>query len=116
MRLDRFLTVALSVLALAAGPLQAATLRWAAQNDVISLDPHSQNHATTNGIMQHVYEGLVRYDRNFKVEPSLATSWQYVAPTQGRFNLRKNIKVHDASPFTARDVVFSYSRSTPRQG
>jgi len=116
MRINRYLTIALTAAALAAAPLQAATLRWAAQNDVISLDPHSQNHATTNGIMQHVYEGLVRYDRNFKVEPSLATSWQYVAPTQVRFNLRKNIKFHDGSPFTADDVVFSYGRIMQPQG
>jgi peptide/nickel transport system substrate-binding protein len=27
---------------------QAVQLRWAAQNDILSLDPHSQNHATTN--------------------------------------------------------------------
>jgi peptide/nickel transport system substrate-binding protein len=116
MRLDRFLTLALALAALAALPLQAATLRWAAQNDVISLDPHSQNHATTNGIMQHVYEGLVRYNKKFQVEPSLATSWQFVTPTQVRFNLRKNIKFHDGSPFTADDVVFSYGRIMQPQG
>jgi peptide/nickel transport system substrate-binding protein len=116
MRTNRFLTLALAVVALAATPAQAATLRWAAQNDVISLDPHSQNHATTNGIMQHVYEGLVRYNKKFQVEPSLATGWQYVTPTQVRFNLRKNIKFHDGSPFTADDVVFSYGRILQPQG
>ena len=60
MRFTRFLAAAAAALALAAVPAHAVTLKWAAQNDVISLDPHSQNHATTNGIMQHVYEGLVR--------------------------------------------------------
>ena len=29
-------------------PAQAQTLRWAAQNDILTMDPHSQNHATTN--------------------------------------------------------------------
>ena len=33
-------------------------LRWAAQNDVLTLDPHSQNHATTLSLLQHSYEGL----------------------------------------------------------
>ena len=84
MRFHRCLTIALAAFALLAAPVHAATLRWAAQNDVISLDPHSQNHATTNGIMQHVYEGLVRYDKKFQVEPSLATSWKFVTPTQVR--------------------------------
>ncbi len=62
MQLKRFLAAAIAAAALSAAPAHAVTLKWAAQNDVITLDPHSQNHATTNGIMQHVYEGLVRFD------------------------------------------------------
>ena len=116
MQLKRFLAAAAAAAALATVPAHAVTLKWAAQNDVITLDPHSQNHATTNGIMQHVYEGLVRYDKKFQVEPSLATSWQQVSPTQVRFNLRKNVKFHDGSPFTADDVVFSYGRIMQPQG
>ena len=46
--------------ALAVAPASATTLRWAAQNDILTLDPHSQNHATTNAIMGHAYEGLTR--------------------------------------------------------
>jgi peptide/nickel transport system substrate-binding protein len=116
MRLNRFLAAAAAVLALAAVPVHAVTLKWAAQNDVVSLDPHSQNHATTNGIMQHVYEGLVRYDKKFAVEPALATSWKEIAPNQWRFNLRKGVKFQDGSPFTADDVVFSYNRIIQPQG
>ena len=95
---------------------QAATLKWGAQNDILTLDPHSQNHATTNGIMQHTYEGLVRYTKDFGVEPCLATSWQLISPTHYRFSLRKNVKFHDGTPFTADDVVFSYHRILQPQG
>ena len=95
---------------------QAATLKWGAQNDILTLDPHSQNHATTHGILQHTYEGLVRYTKDFQVEPSLATSWQLISPTQVRFILRKGVKFHDGSPFTADDVVFSYGRIIQPQG
>ena len=116
MRFNRLLAFAFVTATLAAAPVQAVTLKWAAQNDVITLDPHSQNHATTNGIMQHVYEGLVRNDKKFQIEPSLATSWQYVTPTQLRFNLRKKVKFQDGSPFTADDVVFSYGRIMQPQG
>ena len=116
MRFTRFLSIALAAAVLAAAPAHAATLRWAAQNDVISLDPHSQNHATTNGILQHVYEGLVRYDAKFQIQPCLATSWNYVNPTQLRFNLRKNIRYQDGTPFTADDVVFSFGRIMQPQG
>jgi peptide/nickel transport system substrate-binding protein len=115
MRSIRTLLVGLAV-AVAAAPAHALQLRWAAQNDVISLDPHSQNHATTNGILQHVYEGLVRYDRKFQIEPCLATSWKEIAPNQWRFNLRKGVKFHDGSPFSADDVVFSFGRILQPQG
>src|SRR4030067_1706861 len=92
MQLKRFLAAALAAAALCAAPAHAVTLKWAAQNDVITLDPHSQNHATTNGIMQHVYEGLVRYSQKFQVEPSLATGWKEVGPNPWGFPLRQNAK------------------------
>ena len=56
---------ALAVAALAAAPAYAVTLKWAAQNDILTLDPHSQNHATTNSILQHTYEGLTRYTKDY---------------------------------------------------
>ncbi len=106
----------LIILALVAAPVQAVTLRWAAQNDILTLDPHSQNHATTIAILQHTYESLVRYSKDYKIEPSLAESWKELSPTQWRFNLRKNVKFHDGSPFTADDVVFSFGRLKQPQG
>jgi peptide/nickel transport system substrate-binding protein len=98
----------------------AANLRWAAQNDILSLDPHSQNHATSNAILQHAYEGLTRYARpaggEYKIEPALAASWKQIDDTHWRFNLRKGVKFHDGSPFTADDVVFSFKRIQQPQG
>ena len=62
---------AAALLAACTLPVHAQTLRWAAQNDVLTLDPHSQNHATTNAILQHAYEGLVRFSAQYQVEPAL---------------------------------------------
>ena len=114
------LKTAVTMLALAAGlslgAAHANTLRWAAQNDILTLDPHSQNHATTNAILQHAYEGLTRYNAKYEVEPALATKWTYLSPTQVRFELRRGVKFHDGSPFTADDVVFSFGRIKQPQG
>ncbi|MCH7342119.1 ABC transporter substrate-binding protein [Pelomonas sp. CA6] len=95
---------------------RAATLRWAAQNDVLTLDPHSQDHTTTSAILQHAYEGLTRYNEAFEVEPALATRWTAISPTQMRFELRRGVKFHDGSPFTADDVIFSFNRIRQPQG
>src|SRR3954452_2731465 len=104
MTLRAFIAAAAVAVALAA-PAGAQTLRWAAQNDILSLDPHSQNHATTNAILMHAYEGLTRYNDKYEVEPCLATKWTFISPTQVRFELRKDVKFHDGTPFNADDVL-----------
>jgi peptide/nickel transport system substrate-binding protein len=115
MRLTALLSAGLMACALAA-PVHAQTVRWAAQNDILTMDPHSQNHATTNTVLAHAYEGLTRYSATYEIEPSLATKWTTVSPTVVRFELRKGVKFHDGSPFTADDVVFSYGRIKQPQG
>jgi peptide/nickel transport system substrate-binding protein len=114
-KLATILTAAAAVV-LAAGAAQGAPLKWAAQNDILTLDPHSQNHATTNSILQHAYEGLTRYTKDYKIEPALATSWKQISDTHWQFSLRKGVKFHDGSPFTADDVVFSFTRIMQPQG
>jgi peptide/nickel transport system substrate-binding protein len=116
MKLKSLLTAALIAGAAVAGTAQAEVLRWAAQNDILTLDPHSQNHATTNAILMHSYEGLTRYNAKFEVEPALATKWTMISPTQVRFELRKGVKFADGSPFTADDVIFSFGRIKQPQG
>ncbi|NCT81571.1 MAG: ABC transporter substrate-binding protein [Comamonadaceae bacterium] len=102
--------------ALTLGSANAAPLRWAAQNDILTLDPHSQDHNTSNAIGTHIYEGLTRLSKAYRPEPSLATKWTYISQTQVRFELRRGVKFHDGSPFTADDVVFSFGRITQPQG
>jgi peptide/nickel transport system substrate-binding protein len=110
------LMAALALSAALTAPAAAQTLRWAAQNDILTMDPHSQNHATTNAILMHAYEGLTRYSATYEVEPALATKWTFISPTQVRFELRKGVKFHDGSPFTADDVIFSFGRIKQPQG
>ncbi len=100
-----------AAIALAAGSLSAQTFRWANQGDPQTMDPHSQNEALTNAINNHIYEPLV--DRGDKLElvPGLASSWTQTSPLVWRMNLRKGVKFHDGSNFTADDVVFSVERA-----
>ena len=69
-------------------PAAAETLRWAASRDIGSLDPDSFGDTFTLAFLNHVYEALVRYDENLKIEPALASSWEIVEPTVWRFHLR----------------------------
>jgi peptide/nickel transport system substrate-binding protein len=58
-----------------------------------------------------VYEALVMRGKKTEIVPRLAEGWTQVSPTLWRFNLRKGVRWHDGSPFTADDVVFSIKRA-----
>ena len=92
--------------------VQAKPFKWASAGEISTWDIHSQNNALQNGIHAAVYESLVYYNsRTFKIEPMLASSWTLVNPSQLRLNLRKGVKFHDGTDFTADDVVFSLNRA-----
>ena len=67
----------------------------------------SPSHTAAN----YVFNGLVRYDKNLKLEGELAGSWE-VSPDGKRitFHLRKGVTWHDGKPFTSEDVLFTYRR------
>ncbi len=88
----------------------AETLRWGAAHDVYSMDPYSYGDSYTIAFLSHIYEGLVRYNADLKIEPALATSWEVVGENTWRFNLRKDVKFHDGADFTAKDVLASLTR------
>ena len=116
MNFKRVLAAAAIATGLALSQVQATTLKWGAQNDILTLDPHSQNHATTNAILMNSYEGLTRYDAKYDVEPALASSWRYISPTLVRFELRRGVKFRDGSNFGADDVIFNFKRIQQPQG
>jgi peptide/nickel transport system substrate-binding protein len=108
--------IKLALLALAAAllaapsPASAVTFRYAFQGDLNSLDPYSLNETFTLGALGNVMEALTKRDKNLKIIPGLATSWEVLDPKHWRFHLRHNVKFQDGSPFTADDVVFSAER------
>ena len=57
-----------------------------------------------------IYERLIRRDNEtLEFEPLLASSWEVSEDRLSyTFHLRKDVKWHDGTPFTADDVVFSY--------
>ncbi len=100
----------LSAIAFAMTPASAQTLRYANQGDLKSLDPYTLKETTTIAHHGHVYEGLVTRDKDLKIIPALAESWETPEPTRWRFHLRKGVKFHNGDPFTADDVLFSADR------
>src|SRR5688572_24737993 len=110
-RLHHTTTLIAAGLVLAFGVAHAATLRVANQGDATSMDPHSLNESLQLSLTGNVYEPLVGRDKKLGLEAALATKWAQTAPTVWRFDLRRNVKFHDGTPFTADDVVFTFARA-----
>lgn len=58
----------------------------------------------------NIYDTLVTVSSTYQVEPGLATKWEFKAPNTYRFTLRPNVKFHDGTPFTSKDVKATIDR------
>lgn len=96
--------------ALAAGHAGARDLKIGLSADVTSIDPHFYNATPNNTIALQIFEPLVRKDIKGELLPALAQSWKLLSDTEWEFKLRRNVKWHDGTPFTAADVAFSLER------
>ena len=93
------------------GNAYAVVFRWSSQGDFLTADPHAQNEGLNNLINDHVYEHLTVRGKKLEILPALAESWTKVNDLTWRFTLRRGVKFHDGTPFTADDVVFSFDRA-----
>jgi len=93
----------------------AETFRWAGTTDPQTMDPHATNSAPVLGFLNNVYEGLVRRNKEMKIEPALAESWEQLGSDGWRFKIRSGVTFHDGSALTADDVLFSYERASSEE-
>ncbi|MEZ4678306.1 MAG: ABC transporter substrate-binding protein [Caldilineaceae bacterium] len=87
------------------------SLRIAFSNIPTQFDPAiwSGNSAVQLGFA--VYEGLVRVDHQLVAQPALAERWEVSDDLlTWTFTLRQDVLFHHGTPFTARDVVYTYER------
>ena len=98
-----------AALSLSAG-VAAADLALGIGADVTAIDPHYHNVTPNNNVAAHIFDYLVLRDERQRTIPGLAESWQTVDPLTWEFKLRRGVKFHDGSDFTAADVVASIER------
>ncbi len=79
-------------------------------HDPSSLDPHKQFAEKSHTVCQQIFDALVRFDPQGKIEPALAESWERVGPLRMRFFLRRGVRFHNGEPFDAESVRFSIER------
>jgi peptide/nickel transport system substrate-binding protein len=106
----RAAVAALSMLAALAAHAKDREVAIGLQAAITSIDPHYHNLSPNNSLLLHVFEPLIKRDANGKLVPGLATAWRAMDDLTWEFKLRRNVKFHDGSPFTAEDVAFTLKR------
>ncbi len=87
------------------------TVIYALQSDVNTWDPPNSVLREAFILSYNVFDHLAARDvKTGKVGPSLALSWKPLNDTTWEVKLRKGVKFHDGSPFTARDVKATFDR------
>ena len=94
----------------------AQELRLGVAAEPTSMDPHFHNLTPNNSMLSHIFEYLVDQDERQRLQPGLAESWKAIDDTTWEFRLRRNVKFHDGTPFTADDVLFSFERAPNVEG
>ena len=90
--------------------VSAQTLTIGVRGGPDSIDPHFTATGTHAEALKHVFDTLVWSGDGLELEPRLAESWKALNDSTWEFKLRKGVKFHDGSDFTAEDVKFSIER------
>jgi peptide/nickel transport system substrate-binding protein len=98
------------------GSAAAQELRIGLASEPTAMDPHYHNLSPNNSLLNHIFERLVGQDERQRMVPELAESWKTIDPTTWEIKLRRNVKFHDGTPFTADDVLFSFERAPNVEG
>ncbi len=92
-------------------PAYGDTIVFASIADARTLVPILASDSASGQICGLVFNGLVKYDKDLNLVGDLAQSWEIKDKgLEIVFHLRKDVKWHDRTPFTAFDVEFTYKK------
>lgn len=90
-------------------PVYGDSLITSSIGEASNLIPILASDSASHDIAGHIYNGLVKYDKNLNIVGDLAESWDFSPDKLSiTFHLRKNVRWHDGKPFTVRDVLYTY--------
>jgi peptide/nickel transport system substrate-binding protein len=110
LRMLRIAAAALFAFAFAIAGARDREVSIGLQAAITSIDPHYHNLSPNNSLLLNIYEPLINRDPDGKLVPALAVSWKALDDLTWEIKLRKGVKFHDGSAFTAEDVVATIKR------
>lgn len=99
-------------------PKKGGTLIWGHSETTQNLDIHKTGTASTGRVLQNVHCSIVTVDKDFKVIPNLAESFEVAKDGLSyTFHLRKDVVFHNGAKMTSADVKYSFERcKNPKTG
>ena len=91
-------------------PQKGGELHAAQTNENATLDPLTSGFVSERQAYYNMYDSLVAIDKDLKIIPSLASSWDTPDSTTYLFHLRQGVKFHDGTDFNADAVKFNLDR------
>lgn len=92
-----------------AGFVHAQDLVIALRAEPSAMDPQFHSLTPNTQLSETIFDPLVRTDKSANPVAALAESWE-VDGDVWTFHLRKGVTFTDGTPFTAKDVIFTYER------
>ena len=99
------------VIAMPMATASSETLTIGTRTETTSIDPHFYSWVPNSNIDLHFFDHIVMLDEDQQVKPRLAVSWKPIDDKSWEFKLRKGVKFHDGTPFTADDIAFTVKRA-----
>ena len=95
----------------ARAPQAKQTLRIGLEAEPVTLDPHLNAESATWTVLGNIFEGLVGFDRDMRIVPQLADSWENPDDNTWLFRLRRGVTFHNGQTMKASDVIYSLERA-----
>ena len=107
-RFAAFLAVLALCLVMAAPAAAEKSIVIGLASDALFMDPSQQDETITNTMGRYMYDGLLNNDALGLPRAALAESWTIGDDNlTWTFSLKKGVKFHDGSDFTAEDVAYT---------
>jgi len=89
--------------------LKSSVLHLAITANPSRINPLLATDSASEEIVQWIFNGLFKYDKDGKIIPDLAKEYKFLSKKELIVRLKKGVLWHDGVEFTSKDVVFTYN-------
>lgn len=89
--------------------LFSSTLNLSISSNPSRINPILATDSASGTISEHIFSGLLKYNKDGNVICDMAKSYELATPTRLKIKLKENIFWHDGVKFSVDDVIFTFN-------